>query len=149
MSGPMEGVKVVEMGVWVAGPAAGCVLADWGADVIKIEPPGLGDPARSFAKMLGGDLPFNPPFEMDNRGKRSIVLDVTTDEGREIALELMNHFELLLSKLTGMASQTEAPGGQGQAPQKLRRAGPQQHRPLGRRPGQRRAGGLGPVRPGQ
>jgi len=43
MAGPMEGVKVVELGVWVAGPAAGGILADWGADVIKIEPP-TGDP---------------------------------------------------------------------------------------------------------
>ncbi|MBW2295896.1 MAG: CoA transferase, partial [Deltaproteobacteria bacterium] len=62
MPGPMEGIKVVEMGVWVAGPAAAGILAEWGADVIKIEPPGLGDPARSFAKMLGGDLDMNPPF---------------------------------------------------------------------------------------
>ena len=46
MSGPLEGIKVVEIGVWVAGPAAGGILADWGADVIKIEPPGVGDPAR-------------------------------------------------------------------------------------------------------
>ncbi len=43
MAGPMGGVKVVELGVWVAGPAAGGILADWGADVIKIEPP-TGDP---------------------------------------------------------------------------------------------------------
>ena len=63
MPGPMDGVRVIELGVWVAGPAAGGILADWGADVVKIEPPGLGDPARSFTKMLGGDLPFNPPFE--------------------------------------------------------------------------------------
>ena len=52
MKGPMEGVKVVEMGVWVAGPAAGVILADWGADVVKIEPPGVGDPARLFAKTV-------------------------------------------------------------------------------------------------
>ena len=60
MPGPMEGVRVVELGVWVAGPAASGILCDWGADVIKIEPP-TGDPARSFTKMLGGDLPTNPP----------------------------------------------------------------------------------------
>ena len=46
MSGPMSGVRVIELGVWVAGPAAAGLLADWGADVIKIEPPS-GDPARS------------------------------------------------------------------------------------------------------
>ena len=80
MPGPMDGVKVVELGVWVAGPAAGGILADWGADVIKIEPP-AGDPARTFQRMLGGDMPNNPPFELDNRSKRSIVLDLGTAEG--------------------------------------------------------------------
>jgi signal transduction histidine kinase len=84
--GPLEGVRVVELGVWVAGPAAGCVLADWGADVVKIEPPGIGDPARLFQRMLGGDLPFNPPFEMDNRSKRSIGLDLN-QIAREFAEE--------------------------------------------------------------
>jgi crotonobetainyl-CoA:carnitine CoA-transferase CaiB-like acyl-CoA transferase len=99
MTGPMEGIKVIEMGVWVAGPAAGLVLADWGADVIKIEPPGLGDPARSFSKMLGGDLPFNPPFEMDNRSKRSIVLDVTKNDGLQIALELIAEADVFLTNI--------------------------------------------------
>ena len=65
MSGTMEGIKVVELGVWVAGPAAGAILAEWGADVVKIEPPAPGDPCRSLT--LGADLPFNPIFEMDNR----------------------------------------------------------------------------------
>src|SRR4026207_2589840 len=89
MPGPMAGVKVVEMGVWVAGPAAGGVLADWGADVVKIEPPGIGDPARTFSRMLGADLPFNPVFENDNRSKRSIALDFGKPAAREIALELI------------------------------------------------------------
>ena len=71
MPGPMAGVKVVEIGVWVAGPAAGGVLADWGADVVKIEPPGIGDPARTFARMLGADLPWNPIFENDGSGLRN------------------------------------------------------------------------------
>lgn len=99
MPGPMEGIKVVEMGVWIAGPAAGGILADWGADVIKIEPPGLGDPARSFAKMLGGDLDMNPPFEMDNRSKRSVVLDLTKSSGIEIALELIDEADVFISNI--------------------------------------------------
>lgn len=99
MPGPMEGIKVVEMGVWVAGPAAGGILADWGADVIKIEPPGLGDPARSFAQMLGGDLDINPPFEMDNRSKRSIVLDLRQPEGKEIALELIDDADVFITNI--------------------------------------------------
>jgi crotonobetainyl-CoA:carnitine CoA-transferase CaiB-like acyl-CoA transferase len=79
MAGPLEGVRVVELGVWVAGPAAGGILADWGADVVKIEPP-TGDPARTFGRMLGLEDGASPPFEMDNRGKRSVVLDLTTEE---------------------------------------------------------------------
>ena len=99
MPGPMDGVRVIELGVWVAGPAAGGILADWGADVVKIEPPGLGDPARSFTKMLGGDLPFNPPFEMDNRNKRSLCLDLTTDEGREVADALLSEADVFLTNI--------------------------------------------------
>ena len=65
MAGPMDGVRVVELGVWVAGPAAGGILADWGADVVKIEPP-AGDPSRIFQRMLGGDMPTNPVFEQEH-----------------------------------------------------------------------------------
>ena len=99
MPGPLDGVRVVELGVWVAGPAAGGVLADWGADVVKIEPPGVGDPARLFAGMLGGDLPFNPPFELDNRGKRSIVIDLASDDGRTVALELVDRADVFLTNV--------------------------------------------------
>src|ERR1700742_2387395 len=89
MAGPVEDIKVVELGVWVAGPAAGGILADWGADVIKIEPPD-GDPARLFGRMIGIEDGLNPPFEMDNRGKRSIVLDLATDGGCATTHELLD-----------------------------------------------------------
>jgi crotonobetainyl-CoA:carnitine CoA-transferase CaiB-like acyl-CoA transferase len=102
MAGPMEGVRVVELGVWVAGPAAGGILADWGADVVKIEPP-AGDPARQFARMLGGDLPFNPPFEMDSRGKRSIVIDLSSDAGRELSLELLAGADVFVTNVRASA----------------------------------------------
>jgi crotonobetainyl-CoA:carnitine CoA-transferase CaiB-like acyl-CoA transferase len=98
MSGPMEGVRVVELGVWVAGPAAGGVLADWGADVVKIEPP-TGDPARTFQRMLGGDMPNNPVFELDNRSKRSVVIDLRTDDGKALALELIDQADVFVTNI--------------------------------------------------
>jgi crotonobetainyl-CoA:carnitine CoA-transferase CaiB-like acyl-CoA transferase len=95
----MEGVRVVELGVWVAGPATGGILADWGADVVKLEPPGAGDPARSFSRMLGGDLPFNPPFEMDNRSKRSVAVDLTKREGHALAVELLERADVFVTNV--------------------------------------------------
>ena len=98
MAGPLEGVRVVEMGVWVAGPGAGGILADWGADVVKVEPP-EGDPARSFGRMLGGDLPTNPVFELDNRGKRSIALDLSQERGLSVAHQLVAEADVFLTNL--------------------------------------------------
>jgi crotonobetainyl-CoA:carnitine CoA-transferase CaiB-like acyl-CoA transferase len=97
-SGPLDGVRVVELGVWVAGPAAGGILADWGADVVKIEPPS-GDPARTFRRMLGGDLPTNPVFELDNRSKRSVVIDLSTPDGRDVANRLVDSADVFLSNI--------------------------------------------------
>ena len=97
-TGPLRGVKVVELGVWVAGPAAGGILADWGADVVKIEPP-RGDPARTFRRMLGGHLPTNPVFELDNRSKRSIAIDLSTEPGRQVAVELIGGADVFLTNV--------------------------------------------------
>jgi len=89
-AGPLTGYRVVELGVWVAGPAAAGLMADWGADVIKVEPP-AGDPQRRVFGALGiADQTGVPPFEIDNRGKRSVVLDLQTPEARE-------HMERLLA----------------------------------------------------
>ncbi|OBI78223.1 CaiB/BaiF CoA-transferase family protein [Mycobacterium sp. E740] len=98
MAGPLDGVRVVELGVWVAGPAAGGILADWGADVVKIEPP-AGDPGRMFGRMLGVENDVSPPFEMDNRGKRSVVLDVTLEQDRATALELVCDADVFLTNV--------------------------------------------------
>jgi crotonobetainyl-CoA:carnitine CoA-transferase CaiB-like acyl-CoA transferase len=98
MAGPLEGTRVVELGVWVAGPAAGGILADWGADVVKIEPP-TGDPARMFGRMLGLDGSQSPPFEMDNRGKRSIALDLTSSDDQGIALELISAADVFVTNV--------------------------------------------------
>ena len=96
--GPLDGIRVVELGVWVAGPGAAGILADWGADVVKIEPPG-GDPARSFQRTLGGDLDVNPVFELDNRGKRGIALDLSTERGVEIAERLLAEADVFVTNL--------------------------------------------------
>src|SRR6202046_5505310 len=79
----LPGLRVVEIGVWVAAPSAGALLADWGADVMKVEPPN-GDPMRSaFGSLgIGQDFP-TPAFAPDNRGKRSVVLDLRHTEARE------------------------------------------------------------------
>ncbi|HYY04989.1 MAG TPA: CoA transferase, partial [Candidatus Limnocylindria bacterium] len=99
MPGPMEGIRVVELGFWVAGPSAGGVLADWGAAVVKIEPPD-GDPFRGlYLAVSGVELPANPPFELDNRGKRSIALDLRTDEGRRIADQLIDRADVFVTNV--------------------------------------------------
>ncbi len=96
--GPLDGIRVVELGVWVAGPGAAGILADWGADVVKIEPPS-GDPARSFQRMLGGDLDVNPVFELDNRGKRGIVLDLSSERGLDVAERLLAGADVFVTNL--------------------------------------------------
>jgi crotonobetainyl-CoA:carnitine CoA-transferase CaiB-like acyl-CoA transferase len=99
MAGPLEGIRVVELGFWVAGPSAAGVLADWGAEVIKIEPPD-GDPFRGlFLAASGIEMPANPPFELDNRGKRSIALDLRAPEARRIALELVERADVFVTNV--------------------------------------------------
>jgi crotonobetainyl-CoA:carnitine CoA-transferase CaiB-like acyl-CoA transferase len=95
----LSGVRVVELAVWVAGPGAGGILADWGADVVKIEPP-EGDPARSvFMHLAGLKEPKSPPFDLDNRGKRSVVLDLRKPEALALARKLVAGADVFLSNL--------------------------------------------------
>jgi crotonobetainyl-CoA:carnitine CoA-transferase CaiB-like acyl-CoA transferase len=84
----MQGLRVVELAMWVAGPATAGMLADWGAEVVKIEPL-TGDPMRGFFRVTSGaDLPVNPPFELDNRGKRSVSIDISQPAGAQLVAEL-------------------------------------------------------------
>ena len=99
MPGPMEGINVVELGFWVAGPSVGGVLADWGAAVIKIEPTD-GDPMRGlFVKGFGVDMPVNPPFELDNRGKRSIAIDFDGADGQAIVYDLLDRADVFITNV--------------------------------------------------
>ena len=99
MSGPLQGVKVIEMGVWVAGPAATGLMADWGADVIKVEPP-AGDPQRFVFGALGvADQKGVPPFEIDNRGKRSVVLDLRNANDLQKMFALLEEADVFVSNV--------------------------------------------------
>lgn len=99
MAGPLQGIKVVELGLWVAGPSAALILADWGADVVKIEPPN-GDPFRGlFASALGVETSINPPFELDNRGKRSVVLQLENEEARKVAYQILETADVFVTNM--------------------------------------------------
>jgi len=114
----LEGLKVVEYATYVAAPGAGGVMADWGADVIKVEPPG-GDPIRLFFSSLGVDAAINPVFDMDNRGKRGIILDTAQEAGRDALLKLIDGADIFLTNVR--------PGG-------LKRAGLDHEAVLARNP---------------
>ncbi|MGE2728292.1 CaiB/BaiF CoA transferase family protein [Mycolicibacterium vaccae] len=81
MTGPFEGVRVIEVAAWTFVPGAGAIMADLGADVIKVEPP-TGDPQRALRNALNSDDSAPNPFlHVPNRGKRSITLDLTAPAG--------------------------------------------------------------------
>jgi crotonobetainyl-CoA:carnitine CoA-transferase CaiB-like acyl-CoA transferase len=95
----MEGVRVLEVAQFTFTPAAGAVLADWGADVIKIEHPVRGDTQRGFLNMGGVKLdPLRHTlFEHPNRGKRSVGIDLGTPEGQELLYELAKQCDVFLT----------------------------------------------------
>jgi crotonobetainyl-CoA:carnitine CoA-transferase CaiB-like acyl-CoA transferase len=82
----------------MAAPGAGSILSDWGADVIKVEPPG-GDPIRKFFATIGSDIEDNPVFDFDNRGKKSIVVDTRTEEGNAIVRKLAAEADVFLTNV--------------------------------------------------
>ena len=96
--GPLAGIRVLELGSFIAGPFAGQLLGDYGADVIKVEAP-AGDPMRRMLAVAGGaseDLP-SPPIDLDNRGKRSIVLQLP--EESEVMERLLATADVFLTNL--------------------------------------------------
>jgi crotonobetainyl-CoA:carnitine CoA-transferase CaiB-like acyl-CoA transferase len=91
-NGPLTGIRVVEICTTIAGPACGRLLADFGADVIKIEPPD-GDPVRQMGNHVGAVSLYSASIL---RGKRSIVIDLKTEEGRALAQSLMERADVVL-----------------------------------------------------
>ncbi|BBX65616.1 CoA transferase [Mycobacterium saskatchewanense] len=92
---PLDGFRVLDFTQNVAGPLAGQVLADLGAEVIKIEAPG-GEAARHITAVLPGRPPLATYFLPNNRGKKSVTVDLTTDEGRQRVLRLADTADVVL-----------------------------------------------------
>ncbi|HEY6649544.1 MAG TPA: CaiB/BaiF CoA-transferase family protein [Mycobacterium sp.] len=90
---PLAGVRVLELGNYIAAPTAGRMLADFGAEVIKVERPVTGDELRNW-RLYSGDTSML--YRTINRNKKSIVLDLKTERGREIVLDLIRHCDALL-----------------------------------------------------
>jgi crotonobetainyl-CoA:carnitine CoA-transferase CaiB-like acyl-CoA transferase len=103
----MEGIRVLEVAMYGFVPSAGAVLADWGADVIKVEHAVTGDPQRGLRQIgaykVEGEP--NPNFEHANRGKRSIGLDVSVPEGRDLIYELAATADVFLTNFLPGARQ--------------------------------------------
>lgn len=93
MTGPLHGIRVIDFSAVISGPLATMMLADQGADVIKVEPPGRGDLLRNEWYRRGG---LTSMFANVNRGKRSIVLDLIDPTGREIATELVGGADVVV-----------------------------------------------------
>src|SRR5580700_10802048 len=95
---PMQGVKILEVAQFTFTPAAAGVLADWGADVIKIEHPVAGDAQRGLIGPVGLKVgTFMPVIDHPNRGKRSIGLALDDPEGRSILYELVSQADVFLT----------------------------------------------------
>jgi crotonobetainyl-CoA:carnitine CoA-transferase CaiB-like acyl-CoA transferase len=105
----LAGVRVIEVATWTFVPAAGAVLADWGADVIKVEHPRTGDPQRGLMTSgLMGDGSSIPNFMMEqpNRGKRSIGIDIRSEGGLELLYKLVETADVFLTSFLPAARQS-------------------------------------------
>jgi len=90
---PLAGVRVLELGNYIAAPTAGRMLADFGAEVIKVERPVTGDELRNW-RLYSGDTSML--YRTINRNKKSVVLDLRTERGRELVLDLVRHCDVVL-----------------------------------------------------
>ena len=93
MTGPMEGIKVLDFSIALTGPYAAALLADQGAEVVKVERPGIGDIARWVGVSVNG---MSSLYLVCNRGKRSIALDLQQPEGADIARRLAAESDVII-----------------------------------------------------
>ena len=94
----LQGLKVIEFASYIAAPGAAGILADWGAEVIKVERP-EGDPMRNVFGDAKSALSGNPTFGLDNRGKRAVVLDTSKPDGREALTRLAAEADIFLTNV--------------------------------------------------
>ena len=94
----LKGLKVVEFASYIAAPGAAGVMADWGAQVIKVERP-QGDPMRHAFADAKSEITINPTFDMDNRGKRAVVLDISKPDGRDALARLAAQADVFLTNV--------------------------------------------------
>lgn len=90
---PLSDVRVLELGSFIAGPFAGQLLADYGAEVLKIEPPGAGDPMRRWGVCIDGRSLWWPSIA---RGKKSVSIDLRSPEGRDLVRRLAEHCDVIV-----------------------------------------------------
>ena len=93
MTGPLSGIRVLDLTRLLAGPFCTMILADLGADVIKIERPGQGDPARNLGPLVGDEAAY---FISINRGKKSITLNLFSEEGQNLVHSMLPHCDVLV-----------------------------------------------------
>ncbi|MFZ9491288.1 MAG: CoA transferase, partial [Burkholderiaceae bacterium] len=95
---PFAGIRVLDIASFIAAPVAATIFADYGADVIKVEPPGHGDPNRQTWELASyPKAGVNFPWEMDSRGKRSLALDLRSRAGREVLYRLVNTIDIVIT----------------------------------------------------
>ncbi len=93
MAGSLEGIKVLDLSRVLAGPFCSMLLADLGAEIIKVEQPGVGDDARAFSPFIGSESAY---FMSLNRGKKSVTLDLKDDKDKEIFWELVKRVDVII-----------------------------------------------------
>ena len=94
----LDGIRVLDVGTWIASPAATTIMSDFGAEVIKVELPRGGDPYRGLGALPGMPLSeHNYSWWLDSRNKKSLGLDVTKPEGREVLLALVAHSDVYVT----------------------------------------------------
>jgi len=96
MAGALEGIRVLDLTHWQQGPVATAMLGDWGADVIKIESPDIPDAGRSMVRYEAAAGGVNAYFEVHNRNKRGIVLDLKSERGLEVFYRLARQVDVIV-----------------------------------------------------